>query len=119
MPKVARELSAQAVARLREIGDHAVGGVPGLFLRVAENSRHWCFRYSLQGQRRLMGLGSYPSVSLAKTIDIHFFVNSYVSTVVTSIKNGSKGKWGAIPMPPNKVSDEEAQKLAQWILSLK
>ena len=65
MPKVARELSAQAVARLREIGDHAVGGVPGLFLRVAENSRHWCFRYSLQGQRRLMGLGSYPSVSLA------------------------------------------------------
>ena len=48
MPKVARELSAQAVARLREIGDHAVGGVPGLFLRVAENSRHWCFRYSLQ-----------------------------------------------------------------------
>ena len=42
-----------------------------------------------------------------------------VSTVVASIKNGSKGKWGAIPMPPNKVSDEEAQKLAQWILSLK
>ena len=41
------------------------------------------------------------------------------STVVASIKNGSKGKWGAIPMPPNKVSDEEAQKLAQWILSLK
>ena len=38
------------------------------------------------------------------------------STVVASI---NKGKWGAIPMPPNKVSDEEAQKLAQWILSLK
>ena len=36
-----------------------------------------------------------------------------------SIKNGSKGKWGAIPMPPNRVSDEEAQQLAAWVLSLK
>ena len=34
-----------------------------------------------------------------------------------SIKNGSKGKWGAIPMPPNRVSDEEAQQLATWVLS--
>ena len=33
-----------------------------------------------------------------------------------SIKNGSKGRWGAIPMPPNRVSDEEAQKLAVWVL---
>ena len=41
------------------------------------------------------------------------------SAVAASIKNGSKGKWGAIPMPPNKVSDEEAQKLAMCILSLK
>lgn len=41
------------------------------------------------------------------------------STVVASIKNGSKGKWGAIPMPPNRVSDEEAQQLAAWVLSLK
>ena len=39
--------------------------------------------------------------------------------LVDSIKNGSKGKWGAIPMPPNRVSDEEAQQLAAWVLSLK
>ena len=40
------------------------------------------------------------------------------ATMVTSIVKGSTGKWGQIPMPPNKVSDEEAKKLAAWILSL-
>lgn len=35
------------------------------------------------------------------------------------IKNGSSGVWGPIPMPPNAVTDEEASKLAEWILTLK
>ena len=41
------------------------------------------------------------------------------ATVAASIKGGSSGKWGAVPMPPNPVSDEEAQILAEWIVSLK
>ena len=32
---------------------------------------------------------------------------------------GGKGTWGPIPMPPNKVTPEEANKLVKWILSLK
>ena len=40
------------------------------------------------------------------------------ATMVTSVLNGSSGKWGAIPMPPNKVSEAEAKQLAAWILSL-
>ena len=35
------------------------------------------------------------------------------------IKNGSKDEWGSVPMPANAVSDDEAAKLAKWILSLK
>lgn len=35
-----------------------------------------------------------------------------------SIKNGSKGSWGPVPMPPNQVSEDEAQKLAEWVLTL-
>lgn len=35
------------------------------------------------------------------------------------IKNGSSGVWGPIPMPPNAVTEEEASKLADWILTLK
>lgn len=35
------------------------------------------------------------------------------------IKNGSKGEWGAVPMPANAVSDAEAATLAKWVLSQK
>lgn len=39
--------------------------------------------------------------------------------LATKIKAGGSGAWGAIPMPPNNVSEAEAKKLADWILSLK
>ena len=39
--------------------------------------------------------------------------------LATKIKDGGKGVWGAIPMPPNKVTEQEAQELATWILKLK
>lgn len=38
--------------------------------------------------------------------------------MTASILKGSTGKWGPIPMPPNKVTDDEAKKLAAWILTL-
>ncbi len=34
------------------------------------------------------------------------------------VVKGGQGVWGAIPMPPNKVTDEEAKKLVAWVLSL-
>lgn len=39
-------------------------------------------------------------------------------TMVASILKGSKGKYGPIPMPPNKVTEDEAKKIAAWIRSL-
>ena len=37
-----------------------------------------------------------------------------------SIKTGGQGKWGAIPMPAQtKLSEEDARKLATWILEIK
>lgn len=39
-------------------------------------------------------------------------------TIAANIKNGSSGSWGPIPMPPNAVTEEEADQLAQWILDL-
>lgn len=35
------------------------------------------------------------------------------------IIKGSSGVWGQIPMPPNNVTEKEAQSLAKWVLSLK
>jgi len=35
------------------------------------------------------------------------------------IKKGGKGVWGPVPMPPHpQVSDADAKKLADWVLSL-
>jgi cytochrome c len=40
------------------------------------------------------------------------------ATMVGSILKGSQGKYGPVPMPPNKVTEDEAKKLAAWILTL-
>ncbi|MEW5755529.1 MAG: c-type cytochrome [Pseudomonadota bacterium] len=41
-------------------------------------------------------------------------------TLVASITNGSRGKWGNVPMPAQKrVTAEEAATLADFIISLK
>ena len=39
-------------------------------------------------------------------------------TLAATIKAGGSGKWGPVPMPPNNVTDDEAKKLAGWVLSL-
>ena len=39
-------------------------------------------------------------------------------TLAAKVVKGGSGVWGSIPMPPNKVSDDEAKKLVAWILSL-
>ncbi|MFM0620381.1 c-type cytochrome [Paraburkholderia nemoris] len=37
--------------------------------------------------------------------------------LVASIKDGSSGKWGAIPMPPqSRIPDADLQSIAQWLL---
>ena len=41
-----------------------------------------------------------------------------IERLVKSIKGGSSGKWGPIPMPANPVTDDEAKQLAEWIMSL-
>ena len=76
MSKRAKELSAMAVARIKNDGLHAVGGVPGLCLQIIGESRSWILRIAVgtrinhKGKtvtrRRDMGLGSYPEVSLAE-----------------------------------------------------
>ncbi|WP_027996027.1 c-type cytochrome [Simplicispira psychrophila] len=42
------------------------------------------------------------------------------ATLVTHVMKGSTGVWGPIPMPANtQVSEAEAKKLVNWVLSLK
>ena len=69
MPRVAKELTAVEVGRLISRGDkpavHQVGGVAGLLLQCTPGGgRSWLLRYTIGPQRRMLGLGSYPEVSL-------------------------------------------------------
>lgn len=70
MPRVAKELSALEVKRLNEPGLHAVGGVSGLYLQVLPTgATTWVLRTMIGGRRRAMGLGGYPTVTLAQARD--------------------------------------------------
>ena len=67
MPKLAREMSPLAVAKLTAPGLHFVGAVPGLALQVTgTGARSWTLRVVIAGKRRDMGLGNFPSVTLAQ-----------------------------------------------------
>lgn len=67
MPKQAKELSAVEVKRIVRPGNHAVGGVSGLLLRVKPTgARSWVLRVKAGDKRRDIGLGGFPDVPLAQ-----------------------------------------------------
>ena len=67
MARKAKELSALSVGRLTSQGNHAVGGVSGLYLYVNDaGARSWVLRTMVGSKRRHMGLGGFPDVSLAQ-----------------------------------------------------
>ncbi|SAK48238.1 phage integrase [Caballeronia hypogeia] len=65
VPKVAKELGALAVSRLKELGTYPVGKVAGLYLQVSSpTARSWILRVKIGDKRREIGLGAYPAISL-------------------------------------------------------
>ncbi len=75
MPKVAVELGPLDVKRLTHPGGKGnamvtVGGVAGLYLQLTPNGgRTWILRMLVGGRRRDIGLGGYPTVTLAQARD--------------------------------------------------
>ena len=66
MTRKAKELSSLEVGRLDRPGRWSVGGVDGLALQVLHSgARSWVLRYRAGGRKREIGLGSFPTVSLA------------------------------------------------------
>ena len=39
--------------------------------------------------------------------------------LVKKVREGGQGVWGQVPMPPNQVSEKDAQALVKWVLSQK
>lgn len=70
MPRKAKELTAVEVRRLVQPGRWSVGGVDGLALQVTPTgARSWVLRLRTAGRRREMGLGSFPTITLAGARD--------------------------------------------------
>jgi integrase len=76
MPRKAKELSAVDIKRLSHPQTssrpvtYAAGGVAGLLVQVTPNNgKTWLLRTTVAGQRREMGLGGYPDVTLAQARD--------------------------------------------------
>lgn len=64
MARRINRLTEIGIKALKEPGLHADGN--GLYLRVtASGSRSWIFRYQSGGRLRDMGMGKYPTISLA------------------------------------------------------
>lgn len=60
-------LSAAFARSVKKPGKYHDGGGTGLFLRVDPNgARFWIQRITVRGKRRELGLGSFPTVSLAE-----------------------------------------------------
>lgn len=88
MPKHAVELKAIQVKRLSEPGRHAVGGIPpGLSLNITETgARSWIFRVTVGRNRRHIGLGSYPEVSLAEARELALEMKRKISAGIDPVE---------------------------------
>lgn len=75
MPRVAEELGPLDVKRLAHRGGKgnsmvAVGGVSGLYLQITpSNAKTWVLRATVGDRRRDIGLGGFPTVTLAQARD--------------------------------------------------
>ncbi len=66
MPRKVKELSAIKISKLNSKGLYSVGGVCGLYINVTRTaSKNWILRIKIAGTRRDIGLGGYPSITLA------------------------------------------------------
>jgi hypothetical protein len=64
MAKTTERFSALKIANLKRPGYFADGG--NLYFRITPSgARGWIFRFTTAGRTRDMGLGPYPSISLA------------------------------------------------------
>lgn len=64
MPKIAKTLTEKEIQKLNKTGFYTVGGVSGLYLRIADKNRYWVFRYKINGKRKDFQFAKYPLTSL-------------------------------------------------------
>ncbi|MFT6218552.1 MAG: integrase [Cycloclasticus pugetii] len=84
--KKIKELTPIQIKKLNDNGRYPVGGVSGLYIQVTSSSgKSWLLRIMVGEKRRDIGLGSYPSISLAdartKAREVRALVKSGVDPI--------------------------------------
>lgn len=70
-------------------------------------------------ERKVVG-PSYKDIAARYASKFSKDKGKVVEELATKIKKGGSGVWGNLPMPPHpKLSDEDAKKLAEWVLNFK
>ena len=73
MANLKSPLSVNELEQLRDQGLHAVGGVPGLLLKVSSGGRSWIYRHTFEGLRKKVGLGPFTTLGLlTKSVKVFF-----------------------------------------------
>lgn len=80
----AKLLTAREVAAIKTDGRHSIGD--GLYLEIVGNARRWFTRYTIQGRRREMQLGSAADVSLKEARELVADVRKTVKAGVDPIE---------------------------------
>ncbi len=80
----AKLLTAREVAAIKTDGRHSIGD--GLYLEVVGNARRWFTRYTIQGRRREMQLGSAADVSLKEARELVAEVRKTVKAGIDPIE---------------------------------
>lgn len=80
----AKLLTAREVAAIKTDGRHSIGD--GLYLEIVGNARRWFTRYTIQGRRREMQLGTAADVSLKEARELVADVRKTVKAGVDPIE---------------------------------
>jgi integrase len=124
VPKRASGLTARKVETLRRPGRHADGH--GLYLVVKPSGRKsWVLLYTFDGRRREMGLGGYPTMSLAtarKTTLQHREMLSMGKDPLAKTRARSVPTFGQLAdeyIRTHASSWRNEKHRAQWVMTLK
>lgn len=111
MPRQAKELKALQVKNLSTPGRHAVGGIKGLCLNITKTgAKSWILRVTVESNRRHIGLGSFPEVSLAAARDLALEMHRKISAGVDPVEERRDQKAALATAKKQRTTFEEAFK---------
>ncbi|MEK1888637.1 MAG: Arm DNA-binding domain-containing protein, partial [Phyllobacterium sp.] len=122
---MARPLNKLTDAQVKSVGPGRLGDGGGLWLEVtASGSRSWLFLFKIGGRRSALGLGGYPSISLARARKLAGDARDVLSQGGNPLAEARKeavptfAKAAELFLTDNKSAWRNAKHRAQWEMTL-